>query len=170
MGVNSTCTAKPLLWKRLPLASGAQYVNNGFKYPPGQDWFSAAASQEQSQGVGQINRAVAEMDKIIQMNSANAEKSSASSFELNSRAEELQIFIRELSALVGGNLEEGGNAKTRARSVARGLFDSLAVRMNKVRAANGSQDEISPDREPQSFEEPREQKSSGALAKYLHSF
>jgi methyl-accepting chemotaxis protein len=130
----------------------------------------AAASQEQSQGVEQINRAAAEMDKIIQMNSANAEESSASSSELNSRAEELQILIQELQGLVGGNLEEGGNAKTRARTVARGLFDSLAVRMNKVRAAKGSQDEIPLDREPQSFEEPGEQKSSGVLAKYLHSF
>jgi len=130
----------------------------------------AAASQEQSQGVEQISRAVAEMDKIIQMNSANAEESSASSSELNSRAEELQILIQELQGLVGGNLEEGGNAKTRARTVARGLFDSLAVRMNKVRAAKGSQDEIPLDREPQSFEEPGEQKSSGVLAKYLHSF
>jgi len=130
----------------------------------------AAASQEQSQGVEQINRAAAEMDKIIQMNSANAEESSASSSELNSRAEELQILIQELQGLVGGNLEEGGNAKTWARTVARGLFDSLAVRMNKVRAAKGSQDEIPLDREPQSFEEPGEQKSSGVLAKYLHSF
>ncbi len=130
----------------------------------------AAASQEQSQGVEQINRAAAEMDKIVQMNSANAEESSASSLELNSRAEELQIFIQDLQALVGSNLEEGGNAKMRARSVARGLFDSLAVRMNKVRAAKGSEDEIPLDLEPQSFEETRKQKSSGALAKYLHSF
>ncbi len=130
----------------------------------------AAASQEQSQGVEQINRAVGEMDKIIQMNSANAEESSSSSFELNSRAGELQIFIQELDGLVGGNLKEGGMEKAQGRSKSRGLFGSLAARMNKARAAQTPQDEIPLDSEPQFFEEPREQKGPGAQAKYLHSF
>ena len=130
----------------------------------------AAGSQEQSQGVEQISRAVYEMDKIIQMNSANAEESSASSFELNSRAGELQIFIQELNGLVGGNLKEGGMGKERSRSESRGVFGSLVARMNKARAAQTPQDEIPLDHEPQFFEEPKEQKDSGAQAKYLHSF
>jgi methyl-accepting chemotaxis protein len=130
----------------------------------------AAASQEQSQGVDQINRAVAEMDKIIQMNSANAEESSASSFDLNSRAGELQIFIQELSALVGGNIESDGKEKAQGRSESRGLFGSLGARMNKAHTAKTSQDEIPMDSEPHFLEEAKEQQGSAEQAKYLHSF
>jgi methyl-accepting chemotaxis protein len=130
----------------------------------------AAASQEQSQGVEQINRAVAEMDKIIQMNSSNAEESSTSSFELNSRAGELQIFIQDLSALVGGNIERDKMERAHGRSESRGLFGSLAARMNKARTAKTSQDEIPMEREPRFFEEAQEQKGSAEQAKYLHSF
>ncbi len=130
----------------------------------------AAGSQEQSQGVEQISRAVAEMDKIIQMNSANAEESSASSLQLNSRAGELQIFIRELNGLVGGNLKEGAMEKAQSRSESQGLFGSLAARMNKARATQTPRDEIPPDHEAQLFEKPSEQKGQGAQAKYLHSF
>lgn len=110
------------------------------------------------------------MDKIIQMNSANAEESSSSSIELNSRAGELHIFIQELAGLVGGNLKEGGMEKAQGRSESRGLFGSLAARMNKARAAQTPQDEIPLDHEPEFFEEPKEQKGPGAPAKYLHSF
>ncbi|MGO9555450.1 MAG: methyl-accepting chemotaxis protein [Syntrophobacteraceae bacterium] len=130
----------------------------------------AAASQEQSQGVEQINRAAAEMDKIVQMNSANAEESSASSLELNSRAEELRILIQDLHGLIGGNVEGDENARTRVRSVAHGLFDSVAARISKARAAQTLEDEIPLDPEPKFFEKPREQKGSGLLSKYLHSF
>jgi methyl-accepting chemotaxis protein len=130
----------------------------------------AAGSQEQSQGVEQISRAVAEMDKIIQMNSANAEESSSSSFELNSRAGELQKFIQELNGLVGGSLKEGGREKEQSRSESRGIFGTIAARRNKARAAQTPQDEIPLDHEPQFFEEHKEQKDSSAQAKYLHSF
>ncbi len=130
----------------------------------------AAASQEQSQGVEQINRAAAEMDKIVQMNSANAEESSASSSELNSRAEELRILIEDLHGLIGGNVDGGENARTRVRSVAHGLFDSVAARISKARAAQTLDDEIPLDPEQEFFEKPREQKGSGLLSKYLHSF
>jgi len=130
----------------------------------------AAGSQEQSQGVEQISRAVAEMDKIIQMNSANAEESSASSLELNSRAGELQIFIRELNGLVGGNLKEGAMEKAQRHSESRGLFGSLAARMNKACEAQTPRDEIPLDHEQQFLEAPGKQKRPGAQAKYLHSF
>ena len=130
----------------------------------------AAGSQEQSQGVEQISRAVAEMDKIIQMNSANAEESSASSFELNSRAGELQIFIRDLNGLIGGNLKEGAKEKAQSRSESQGLFGSLAARMSKARATQTLDDEIPPDHEPEFFEKPRSKKDQGPQAKYLHSF
>ena len=130
----------------------------------------AAASHEQSQGIDQINGAVAEMDKIIQENSASAQESSSASLELNSRAGDLQIFIRELSGLIGGNLKEGGNKKTQARSRARGPLGSPAAREKKAHASQTAQAEAFEDREPGFFEEPEEQKTTGSQTKYLGDF
>src|SRR5512140_2827122 len=39
----------------------------------------AAASNEQAQGIEQINKAVSEMDKVVQVNAANAEESASAS-------------------------------------------------------------------------------------------
>ncbi|MCF8106190.1 MAG: hypothetical protein K9K64_11960, partial [Desulfohalobiaceae bacterium] len=44
----------------------------------------AAASQEQSQGIDQINTAVAEMDKVVQQNAADSEEAAAASAKLSS--------------------------------------------------------------------------------------
>jgi methyl-accepting chemotaxis protein len=67
----------------------------------------AAASQEQAQGIEQINRAVAEMDKVTQQNSANAEESASASNEMSSQADQLREFVGNLVALVGGNAGDG---------------------------------------------------------------
>jgi len=42
----------------------------------------AAASQEQSQGIEQINKTVSEMEKVIQKNAANAEESASAAEEI----------------------------------------------------------------------------------------
>ncbi|MBN1982219.1 MAG: MCP four helix bundle domain-containing protein [Chitinivibrionales bacterium] len=55
----------------------------------------AAASQEQSQGIDQVNTAVAQMDKVTQQNAANAEESASSSEELSSQAQELASMIAQ---------------------------------------------------------------------------
>lgn len=62
----------------------------------------AAASQEQSQGIEQINRAVAEMDKVTQQNAANAEESAAASEEMSAQAMGMQDIVRAMIAMVGG--------------------------------------------------------------------
>src|SRR6185437_8442255 len=62
----------------------------------------ASASREQSQGIGQVNAAMGQMDKVTQSNAAGAEESAAAAEELSSQAEQLQSMIRELSQLVGG--------------------------------------------------------------------
>jgi methyl-accepting chemotaxis protein len=53
----------------------------------------AAASQEQSSGIEQINTAVAQMDKVTQQNAANSEESASAAEELSSQAEELKNMI-----------------------------------------------------------------------------
>jgi len=130
----------------------------------------AAASHEQSQGIDQINGAVAEMDKITQMNSASAQESSSASLELNSRAGDLQIFIMDLSDLIGGNLKECGNEKTQARSKAQGPLGSHAAREKKAHALQTAQAAALEDQEPDFFEESEEQKTTGSQTKFLHSF
>jgi methyl-accepting chemotaxis protein len=67
----------------------------------------AAASQEQSQGIEQVNRAVSDMDKIVQQNSVSAEESASASEEMNAQAEQMREFVAALVGLVGGNEKKG---------------------------------------------------------------
>ena len=62
----------------------------------------ATASQEQTQGIEQVNTAVAQMDKITQQNAANAEESASSSEELSAQAESMTGLVSELVTLVFG--------------------------------------------------------------------
>lgn len=61
----------------------------------------AAASAEQSQGIGQVNQAVQQMDKVTQSNAAAAEESAAASEELSSQSEQMGTVVRDLMDLVG---------------------------------------------------------------------
>ena len=63
----------------------------------------AAASDEQAQGIGQINKAVHEMDKVVQQNAANAEESASASEEMNAQAVTMMGIVHELVQVVGGN-------------------------------------------------------------------
>ena len=67
----------------------------------------AAASREQAQGIGQVNSAVGQMDKVTQSAAANAEQSAAASEELSSQAEQMNAVVRELIALIGGAAQTG---------------------------------------------------------------
>lgn len=62
----------------------------------------ATASGEQNQGVQQINRAIGQMDKVVQANAAGAEESAAAAEELSSQALSLNGVIATLRGLVGG--------------------------------------------------------------------
>jgi methyl-accepting chemotaxis protein len=64
----------------------------------------AGSSAEQSQGVGQINRAVSQMDQVTQATAANAEETAAAAEELNSHASTLREAISSLVALVGSKM------------------------------------------------------------------
>ncbi len=66
----------------------------------------SAASNEQAQGVDQVNTAVAQMDKVTQTNAANAEESASASEELNAQAEQLKSLVAELVVLVQGAGQE----------------------------------------------------------------
>lgn len=63
----------------------------------------ANASKEQSQGIEQVNTAVAQMDKVTQSNASSAEESAAAAEELNAQAETMRESVQEMSKLVHGN-------------------------------------------------------------------
>ena len=63
----------------------------------------AAASNEQAQGIDQINTAVTQMDKVTQQNAANAEESASAAEEMNAQAEQMKGFVDDLVVLVGGH-------------------------------------------------------------------
>ena len=75
----------------------------------------AAASNEQSQGIEQINTAVGRMDQVTQSNAANAEESASASEELSAQAEELNNMVMQLQAVVGGSAT-GGEAASEGKT------------------------------------------------------
>jgi len=61
----------------------------------------AVNSDEQAHGIGQVNKAVAEMDQVTQQNASNAEESSSASQDMLSQAEEMSRIVDKLVVLVG---------------------------------------------------------------------
>jgi methyl-accepting chemotaxis protein len=62
----------------------------------------AVASQEQAQGIGQVNTAVSEMDRVVQQNAAHAEESAAAASELSAQAVKMKASVAGMTRLVGG--------------------------------------------------------------------
>ncbi|MBN2124769.1 MAG: chemotaxis protein [Deltaproteobacteria bacterium] len=62
----------------------------------------ATASREQAQGIERVNSAIAQMEKVTQLNAANAEESSSASEEMNAQAETMRGAVNELITVVGG--------------------------------------------------------------------
>jgi methyl-accepting chemotaxis protein len=63
----------------------------------------AQASQEQSQGIGQVLTAVTQMDQVTQTNAAAAEEGAAAAEELNAQAQMMDSAVVNLKRLVGGS-------------------------------------------------------------------
>ena len=74
----------------------------------------AAASNEQSDGIEQINKAVLEMDRVTQQNAANSEESASASEKMNIQAEQMKGFVDDLvvapAGLAGDDLQRLGLA------------------------------------------------------------
>lgn len=105
----------------------------------------AAASNEQAQGIGQVNSAVTEMDKIVQQNSANAEESASASEEMNAQAEQMRGFVQDLIALVGGSAKgQAKLANTRVKAPKTVTSKALAAPVRKEVVVDNSR-EINPE-------------------------
>jgi len=85
----------------------------------------AAASNEQAQGIEQVNTAVSQMDKVTQQSAANAEESASASEELNAQADQLNQIVAELAALVGGAAAQNGKAAATATGPRRTTTKAL---------------------------------------------
>jgi methyl-accepting chemotaxis protein len=78
----------------------------------------AAASNEQAQGIAQIGKAIAEMDKVVQQNAANAEEAASASEELNAQAMQMKDMVAELIAVIRG--KEAAHPASRAKDLDTG--------------------------------------------------
>ena len=65
----------------------------------------ATASKQQNEGIGEINNAVLQMDKVTQSNAGNAEQSASAAHELTAQAAKLRDAITELHKLVGDEVK-----------------------------------------------------------------
>jgi methyl-accepting chemotaxis protein len=74
----------------------------------------SAASQEQSQGIDQVTKAVTEMDALTQKNAANAEETASAAESMNAQAVEIRGFVGELVTL-----SSGGASKAKAPKPAK---------------------------------------------------
>lgn len=63
----------------------------------------STASQEQTQGVIQISKAVSQMEQVTQSIASNAEESAASSEELNAQAENMKQIVIDLNRFIYGS-------------------------------------------------------------------
>ncbi len=70
-----------------------------------------AATNEQAQGVDQVNTAVAQMDKVTQQNAANSEESASAAEELSAQAGHLNTMVQDLVGLVTGKSQAHGQAQ-----------------------------------------------------------
>ena len=112
----------------------------------------AAASQEQSQGITQVNTAVTQMDKVTQSNAANAEESAAAAEELTAQAESLKDAVAELLRLVDGQGRQAGAPTTMTATARNSVANRSAARSNKPAVAahgNGNGHHAAPARAKQ---------------------
>lgn len=66
----------------------------------------AAASVEQAQGISQINKAVADLDRVTQENASTAEESASAAEEMNAQSEQIKGIVKRLVFIVEGKAEE----------------------------------------------------------------
>lgn len=78
----------------------------------------SAASTEQAQGILQVNKAVGEVDKVVQQNASSAEEAASASGEMNAQAQFMKQHVAELVTLVTGRVSE---SRERALVPKRGI-------------------------------------------------
>lgn len=73
----------------------------------------SAGSQEQAIGISQIAKAMNQMEKVVQLNAANAEESAAASEELSAQAQTSNEIVQEVVKMIHGNSQAMAQAPVR---------------------------------------------------------
>ncbi len=102
----------------------------------------AATAQEQTAGIGQINKAMSQMNTVTQQNAASSEESSSAAAELSGQAE-------ELAAMVGVFQLDGVATAKRAPTVAPAAAASQRARPHAATQRNGASRRIGVPAHPQ---------------------
>ncbi|MCD8349397.1 MAG: methyl-accepting chemotaxis protein [Planctomycetaceae bacterium] len=102
------------------------------------------ATNEQAQGVDQVNTAVAQMDKVTQNNAATAEEAASAAEELSAQASALNGMVEDLVGMVeGGGGMVSGTSSTKAISGGGGSGRALESRGAQPRVMRVSRLETS---------------------------
>jgi methyl-accepting chemotaxis protein len=88
----------------------------------------AVASNEQAQGIEQVNSAVGEMDDVTQRNAANAEQSAGAAEELSVQAERMKSYVGDLVKVIEGSGKRDRNRRQRTSK----LIGAKAVMENEA--------------------------------------
>ncbi|MCP3872684.1 MAG: methyl-accepting chemotaxis protein [Desulfobacteraceae bacterium] len=103
----------------------------------------SGASNEQANGIEQVNLAINEMDRVVQQNAANAEESASASEEMNAQAEQLKEYVGDLVMLVTGKKNQGKS--TFGHSPRTMLTHHQPAKVSKHKALANNPKEIRPD-------------------------
>jgi len=101
----------------------------------------AAASNEQAQGIGQINMGLSQIDTVTQQNTANAEESAAAAEELSSQSRQLDEMLSRfrLNTATNGSYQRlsNGHGNSAAQTNAIALQASAARHTVNASYTNG---------------------------------
>jgi methyl-accepting chemotaxis protein len=100
---------------------------------------SAAASQEQSSGIEQVNQAIAQMDQVTQQNAALVEEAAAAAGSLQDQADKLAEVVSVFKLASGACSAAPALAVASSSKTGRRAIPAPAVRPKKLAAAGGWQ-------------------------------
>ena len=95
----------------------------------------AAASEQQDQGISQVNKAVEQMNQVTQQNAANAEESASAAEEMSSQSEEMRSMVQGFKLTSSSDF----NQALRASSQSGHMLHNLAMGKKGGKAAAGIQ-------------------------------
>jgi methyl-accepting chemotaxis protein len=84
------------------------------------------ASNAQAQGIEEINRAVYQIEKVVQENATHADQSAAASNDMTTQFQQLNAFVEQLSGILHGRSDRGEKQISTdfpAISIIRGSFN-----------------------------------------------
>ncbi len=82
-------------------------------------------SQEQSAGIGQIGRALSQMENVTQTTAASAEEGAAAAEELNAQSESMKELTSRLNEMIGATL--GSSLSSRPSRIAANVKSARRI-------------------------------------------